>query len=286
MNIVIARTGAAKLIDFGIAKVRAARPSTEAGVIKGNLAYLAPEYTYGQLDRRSDLFGLGVVAHELLTGQRLFSADTELATLNNVRDKVIPPPSRSRPGISPELDAVVLKALERDPDQRWQTAGALRNALIVEARLLGVAISGPQIRDWVEWAFQQSPRRDSSIDRMLDGLEPSISIELHDTVWGYASVPIPLDDLEPSFASLRIDDPAFESSPLGAVDARVATELAPAPARRRLPAWRPPTRWSHPPPQRSAAPLLLFALLAFAAFAIDQSWIDLDRWRVLIDSWI
>ena len=75
-----------------VAKVRAARPSTEAGVIKGNLAYLAPEYTYGQLDRRSDLFGLGVVAHELLTGKRLFSADTELATLNNVREMVVPPP--------------------------------------------------------------------------------------------------------------------------------------------------------------------------------------------------
>ena len=276
MNIVIARTGAAKLIDFGIAKVRAARPSTEAGVIKGNLAYLAPEYTYGQLDRRSDLFGLGVVAHELLTGKRLFSADTELATLNNVREMLVPPPSRSRPGISPELDAIVLKALERDPEQRWQTAGALRNALIVEARLLGVAISGPQIRDWVEWAFQQSPRRDSSIDRMLDGLEPSISIEVADA-WSYASVPIPLDDLEPS---MRI--------PLG--DAPLGTDEPPPavapPRHRRMPAWRPPTRWAHPPQRRSPAPWVLIALLAFAAFAIDQSWIDLDRWRLLIDSWI
>jgi serine/threonine-protein kinase len=281
MNIVIARTGAAKLIDFGIAKVRAARPSTEAGIIKGNLAYLAPEYTYGQLDRRSDLFGLGVVAHELLTGQRLFSADTELATLTNVREMVVPPPSRFRPGISPELDAIVLKALARDPDQRWQTAGALRNALIVEARLLGVAISGPQIRDWVEWAFQQSPRHDSSVDRMLDGLEPSISVELADTVWGYASVPIPLDDLEPSFASVRIPLDDLASSLPVAADEPVAA----APQRRR-PAWRPPTRWAHPPPRRSPAPWVLLALLAFAAFAIDQSWIDLDRWRVLIDSWI
>ena len=61
MNIVISRTGAAKLIDFGIAKVRSARPSTEAGIIKGKHAYIAPEYTHGHLDQRSDLFGLGVV---------------------------------------------------------------------------------------------------------------------------------------------------------------------------------------------------------------------------------
>ena len=280
MNIVIARTGAAKLIDFGIAKVRAARPSTEAGVIKGNLAYLAPEYTYGQLDRRSDLFGLGVVAHELLTGQRLFSADTELATLCNVREMVVPPPSRFRPGISPELDAIVLKALERDPDQRWQTAGALRNALIAEARLLGVAISGPQIRDWVEWAFQQSPRRDSSVDRMLDAMEPSISIELHEATWTFASVPIDLDDLAPSVVSVRIPEPAAE------IALAPTAETKAPPARRRMPAWRPPTRWAQPPPQRSAAPLVLLALLAFAALAIDQSWIDLEHWRQLIDSWI
>jgi serine/threonine protein kinase len=271
VNIVISQTGAAKLIDFGIAKVRAARPSTEAGVIKGNLAYLAPEYTYGHLDHRSDVFGLGVVAHELLTGHRLFSADTELATLRNVREMPVPPPSRSRAGISPELDAIVLKALERDPDHRWQTAGALRNALALEARQLGVAVGGPQIRDWVEWASRQAPRRDSSIDRMLDALEPSVVVDL-------PRVPTP---------AAVVDDVPIPRAPTIAVG--VPMPRAPtvvARPRRRPPPWRPPTRWMRPAPRRSAAPLVLVALLAFAALAVDQRWIDLAWWRQLIVSCI
>jgi serine/threonine protein kinase len=285
MNIVISRTGAAKLIDFGIAKVRSARATTEAGIIKGNLAYLSPEYTYGRLDRRSDLFGFGVVAHELLTGQRLFAGASDLATICNVRELVVPPPSRLRPGISPELDAIVLKALERDPDQRWQTAGELRNALVVEARLLGIAISGPQIRDWVEWAFQQAPRRDSSVDRMLDDMEPSISIQIHEGTWTFASVPIDLDDFKPSYASVRVEftEPVAPISvPIALQDTVVAK--TPRPARPRRPAWRPPTRWSKPPPRRSVAPYVVLAVLAVSALAIDQHWID--QLRQLIDSWI
>jgi serine/threonine protein kinase len=177
-NIIISRTGQAKLIDFGIAKARSARHNTQAGYIKGKHGYIAPEYTYGQLDYRADLFALGVVAHELLTGRRLFSADTELETLRNVRQMAIQPPSRYRAGISPELDAIVLRALDRDPDKRWQSAGAIRDAFSEEAHRIGVAISGPQIRDWVEWAFNQNARRDSSVERMLRGMSPSLSIEM------------------------------------------------------------------------------------------------------------
>jgi serine/threonine protein kinase len=175
-NIIISRTGAAKLIDFGIAKVRSGRAQTEAGFIKGKQGYIAPEYTYGQLDHRADLFGLGIVAHELLTARRLFHGNGELETLANVRFMQVPPPSRYAPGISPQLDAIVLKALERDPDKRWQSAGEIRIALVEEARRLGLTISGPQIRDWVEWAFQQVPRRLST--RVLNSLESSLSIEI------------------------------------------------------------------------------------------------------------
>jgi serine/threonine-protein kinase len=92
----------------------------------------------------------------------------------------IQPPSRFRAGISPELDAIVLKALDRDPEKRWQSAGSIREALSEEARRQGVVISGPQIRDWVEWAFHQTARHDSSVDRMLRGMSPSVSIEIAD----------------------------------------------------------------------------------------------------------
>ncbi|HEX5060916.1 MAG TPA: protein kinase [Kofleriaceae bacterium] len=177
MNVIVSRTGVVKLIDFGIAKARSASRVTEVGIIKGKHAYVAPEYTYGKLDHRADLFGLGVLAHELLTGRRLFLGETDLQTIRNVREMIVPPPSRFAPDISTQLDAIVLKALERDPNERWQTANEMRTALTEERHRLGVAITGRQIREWAEWAFQQAPRRETSINRMLDGLEPSISIE-------------------------------------------------------------------------------------------------------------
>lgn len=289
-NIIISRTGAAKLIDFGIAKVRSARASTEAGFIKGKQGYIAPEYTYGQLDHRADLFGLGIVAHELLTSRRLFHANTELETLANVRHMQVPPPSRYAPGISSELDAIVLKALDRDPEQRWQSAGELRQALVEEARRLKLAISGPQIRDWVEWAFQQSPRRNSSVDRVLNGLEPSVSIEI--SVEPASTTSSRLSE------TVIVDPPVLEPMvtpvlPPPAVAKEVAAEVEPLPPpppvaprrRRRAPSWRAPTRWAHATnePSTVSRVMLLLVLIAFALFAGDQRWIDIDAWRQLLD---
>jgi len=318
MNIIISRTGAAKLIDFGIAKVRSARHATEAGIIKGKHAYVAPEYTYGRLDRRADVFGLGVVAHELLTGRRLFLGETELETIDNIREKPVAPPSRFASGISQELDSIVLTALERDPEKRWQSAGAMRVALAGEVRRLGVVISGPQIRDWIEWALQQSPRRDSSVDRLLDGLDRSVSISI-EIECPPASVPCaPSPVVARSASALRapshvVAPPAAAplvptapaaraptAKPTHALIAPVfppsliaASVVAPpviAPRTRRVvrraPPWRTPTRWVNPPRRRSTSPLILLALIAFAALALDQRWIDLDRWREIIDAYV
>jgi len=151
MNVIVSRAGTAKLIDFGIAKVRNSRIETQAGIIKGKHAYVAPEYTLGTgLDRRVDLWGLGVVAHEMITGRRLFLGETEADTIRNVRVMTIPPPSRTVANVSPELDDIVMTALQRDPDQRWQNAGAMRAALTAEARRMRAVVSGAQIRDWIE----------------------------------------------------------------------------------------------------------------------------------------
>ncbi|HEY5923116.1 MAG TPA: protein kinase, partial [Kofleriaceae bacterium] len=194
MNVIISRSGIVKLIDFGIAKAKSARRDTEVGIIKGKHAYIAPEYTHGQLDRRADLWGLGVCAHELLTGRRLFQADTDFATIRNVRELQIPPPSRYAPDVSAQLDGIVLKALERDPDQRWQTADAIRTVLVNERHRLGVAVTGRQIRDWAEWAFQQTPRSNSQVDRVLADFDPnnptmSVSIEIECPPASRASTP-------------------------------------------------------------------------------------------------
>jgi len=210
MNIIVSRAGTAKLIDFGIAKLRGSSVVTQAGVIKGKHAYVAPEYVLGTgLDRRVDLWGLGVVAHEMITGRRLFLGDTEAETIRNVRTLAIPPPSRIATGISAELDDIVMTALSRDPAKRWQNAAAMRAALTEEARRQRAVISGAQIRDWIEWAFRQPTREDSPIGHLLDDLEPSISIQI--------------EDLEPVSSVEHRPDPADEPvrvvEPIAVVDA-------------------------------------------------------------------
>jgi serine/threonine-protein kinase len=129
-NIVVTRAGAVKLLDFGIAKFARALQSTRAGFVKGKSAYLAPEQLQGlAFDGRADVFSLGVVLHELLTGRRLFAGDTDLATMRNVLHLKVPLPSRVRAGISPALDHIVLRALARNPARRYATAADMARDL-------------------------------------------------------------------------------------------------------------------------------------------------------------
>lgn len=122
-NIMCVRAGGVKLLDFGIAKATGVAPEqTGQGIFKGKLAYMAPERLRDEpFDGRSDLFALGVVLWELLTGRRLFRGQTESDTLKNVLQRRIPPPSELRPDMPAALDAVVLRALDRDPAARTPT---------------------------------------------------------------------------------------------------------------------------------------------------------------------
>ena len=169
-NIILANNGVVKLIDFGIAKAARSRVQTAAGYIKGKLAYVAPEYTYGKLDARADLFAVGAVAHEMLTGHRLFAAATEIATIQNVRQLVITPPSRHDRKVTRELDDIVLTALQRDPDQRWQNAAAMGRALRGVAEEIG-RVDSKELLRWVQWAFTREPWSESGVGRILDTLE-------------------------------------------------------------------------------------------------------------------
>ncbi len=131
-NIMVAWNGTVKVLDFGIARAaEAIRPSlTDPGMVKGKMSYVAPELLEGKTaDARSDLFSLGAVMHELLTGRQLFSGQNDLETLNQVKEKQIPPPSAFNPGVKPALDGVVLRALSRDPDKRYASAGEMGDEL-------------------------------------------------------------------------------------------------------------------------------------------------------------
>jgi len=129
-NILVTFEGGVKVVDFGIAKAADQAVVTRSGVLKGKYSYMSPEQALGKkLDNRSDIFALGVVLFELLTGTRLFKRANDIQTLNAVTECSVPPPSSIDEDIPPDLDAIVLKALGKEPEQRYQEAIHLQMAL-------------------------------------------------------------------------------------------------------------------------------------------------------------
>lgn len=129
-NILISNEGDIKLCDFGVAKAARKVSRTEAGALKGKVPYMSPEQAWGRpLDSRSDIFSLGCVLFEMLTGQKLFRGDTELSVLEKVRAAEIPAASSLNPEIPAFLDAILARALARDPEQRYANASDLQRDL-------------------------------------------------------------------------------------------------------------------------------------------------------------
>ncbi|HEU4733814.1 MAG TPA: protein kinase, partial [Kofleriaceae bacterium] len=129
-NIMIGYDGAVKLLDFGIAKATSRSVETQSGIIKGKFAYMAPEQCRGRdVDRRSDVFSLGIILYEVTTQHRCFRADNDFDTMHRIVTGDVVKPTRLVQGYPQALEAIVMKALEIDPQRRYQSAGLLLEAV-------------------------------------------------------------------------------------------------------------------------------------------------------------
>ncbi len=224
-NLMVSYEGHVKLVDFGVAKAATASVETRSGTVKGKIAYLSPEQCRGRgVDRRSDLFSLGIVLWELLTVERLFKHPSDFETMASIVNDPSPPPSSRRPDVPPELDALVLRLLAKTPEERFQTADELLEAIEQVAVQAHSALSTAQLGRFVRELFGQRP-------------EPWVELraaEQHSDIVTVTSEPVPPDlglDRVPSLPSrepVRTDVlDGVPTAPQPIVDASLPVPMAP-----------------------------------------------------------
>ena len=163
--------GEVKVADFGVARARSRSYHTVSGTIKGKAPYMAPEQILGEpLDRRADVFSLGVLLFEVSTRTRLYSASSNAIAMRQILDGEVPDPATRRPGYPPELAQIVRRALARDPDRRYQTARALVDDLDSLAHVRRWSMSRTSIGDLVrviKARSQSDPETPTPVSRVI-----------------------------------------------------------------------------------------------------------------------
>jgi hypothetical protein len=163
-NVLCSYEGEVKIIDFGIAKAASRSSQTMAGVLKGKFGYMSPEQVRGlPLDRRSDIFALGTILYESLTGVRLFQGESDFSTLEKVRNVDIVPPRTVNRDIPEQVEHIVMRALERDPDDRYQGCNEMQadlRAFLMSQEM----VSGPkQLSGWLKDGFAPELARERQL---------------------------------------------------------------------------------------------------------------------------
>src|SRR5262245_19880638 len=152
-NVRMSYDGDVKLLDFGIAQALM-KFTSEIGILKGKFSYMSPEQIRGMpLDARTDVFSCGIILHEMLTTEKLFRGDTEFALMEKVRKAEVPPPSNFNRRVTPELDAISVKALARDVADRYQSAAQL--AADLDALIGSYRFDPKELRQFIRQLFRK-----------------------------------------------------------------------------------------------------------------------------------
>jgi serine/threonine-protein kinase len=158
-NILISWNGEVKLTDFGLAKATTQLESTDPGVVKGKFAYLSPEAAHGlDVDHRTDIFAVGILAFEMLTGERLFLGETDYQTVEKVRAADIPNIRQRNPDVPEELETILLKALAQDPKNRYQHCNDLADDLLGVLFSHGLKVSSRDLRSLLAVIRKKKPK--------------------------------------------------------------------------------------------------------------------------------
>jgi hypothetical protein len=164
-NILVGADGVARLMDFGVAKAQGRLHLTKDGGVRGKLAYLAPEQVGGEVSARTDLYAVGLVLWEMLVGERVIEGESEPELLVKALDPTIVPPSVRVPTVSPALDAVVLRALCKDPEGRFATGNEEADAI---ERAVRIPAGSSEVSAWVRvHAGERLEARAASVREMM-----------------------------------------------------------------------------------------------------------------------
>lgn len=181
-NVRLSYDGEVKLLDFGIAQALM-KFTSEIGILKGKFSYMSPEQIRGMpLDARTDVFSAGIILHEMLTTEKLFRGDTEFALMEKVRKAEVPPPSNFNRRVTPELDAIVQRALARDVADRYQNAAQL--AADLDALIAGYRFDPKELRQLMRQLFRKEYAKEQeetqlSLDTLPGGLSMSMPTPPH-----------------------------------------------------------------------------------------------------------
>ncbi|WP_437963278.1 protein kinase [Sorangium sp. So ce260] len=173
-NVLITKYGEVKIVDFGLAKATSQLEKSEAGIIKGKFSYLSPEAAQGlEVDHRTDIFAVGAILWEMLSGKRLFLGDTDYQTVKLVQQAQIPPLSEINKAVPPELDRIVARSLAREPGDRYGSAREFGRDLTTFLYRFGRPVSAYDIAEHVRSAMalrKRAPASDkaSFIDRLIE----------------------------------------------------------------------------------------------------------------------